>query len=516
MSYAPGNVNRVGEIFSQALSEGYGNFQQSFAAAQQRRDENDFLTGTLDQMAKARAATGNPIDPDTLEKFHSGNIGVKRGIVSELGTDQARQLKTMQIQQQQAQLDQQAGDQTVFQKLIGAGGDEGAGAQQAPAPTADGAARFMNDDGQSALGPEPEGAGTAQMPGGDTPNQPLPGAGMMGGAPTALRPYPASAFDAPANGPVPTADGAAGLMGNAAAASAPAPISSKLLGRLMPADVQAAVRGVKAVSPNGMRMLQEAKFTADANQAEDTLGRPLKLEDLETIARRVGVPFSDQLTLTREKLNEARAAREESRAAAADRAGKEPSVVDEKELYPGIKAVMLRGSKQMQVITDPRTGMHTEQVPDADGNMHTLIRNPKTGAGVFVPNTNTAQANKVTVETMVEAEKAIRGIDDDISAYQYQLKRSQADKTKTAPDPAVLKDLQARRGRLQGAVDGAKPAGGAKAAPTATSTPPGTVPAEVQSLYDGANTAIRQGADPAKVRARLAAKLHDMGFQQQE
>ena len=230
------------------------------------------------------------------------------------------------------------------------------------------------------------------------------------------------------------------------------------------------------------------------------------------LAQRANLPIADQQRIALTQLELDKGKRQLSMA---DKE-QEPSQIDTFDLPNGGSAVALRGSKDLKVLNDPNAQITTENIPDAMGNMHTIIRNPKTGAAMFMPAANTAAAQKLSVDSLVEAEKATRGIDEDIAAWHSQAAAAAKDKTKTAPDPTVLKDLQTRRARLQSALDqpnagAAVSPGGAAPQPTASNYPPA-----VKALMDGASAAIKAGKDPAAVKARLATELKKHGYKPAE
>lgn len=303
------------------------------------------------------------------------------------------------------------------------------------------------------------------------------------------------------------------------------------------ADPSALGSGVSAMTPAGFKMLTEGRFNAMADNATQPVTAPVNMDGvtallggtpppdgstataqpaldsnmLMTLARRAGMSPQDAMVLARGGLYNAKAEKDL-------RTGSNPEQIDTFQLPNNQTAVALRGSKQLQILTDPQTGLQVEQVPDAAGNMHAIVRNPKTGAPLFVPAANTAQATKVNMDTMVEAEKATRSIDDDIQTWQAQKADAAKDPKKKAPDPAVLDDLQKRRARLQNALDAGQPSAAdvipkqpaAGAAPAAAA--PAAVPPNVKAEYDAANKALAEGRDPAVVRARLAQRLKALGF----
>lgn len=294
------------------------------------------------------------------------------------------------------------------------------------------------------------------------------------------------------------------------------------------------MRGVPALSPAMADRLAEARYnqlTADATapnplsswagaQADPlgtetgaiqnpTSGAPLDATTAEALARKAGLPIKDQLMISRENLNAAHAERYL-------RSATNPTQIDQFDLPYGAKGVSVRGSKDLKVLTDPTAPVQTEEVADAAGNMHTIVRNTKSGAAVFVPGARTAENQKMNVSALVEGEKALRAIDDDIDAWHSQQTNSQDKNRNTkAPDPAKLKDLQTRRDRLQSALD-QHAATAEPSAPPAAAAKPATaqqLPPEIQSLYDQANAAIAKGKDPAAVRQLLDTKLKEKGWQ---
>ncbi len=87
---------------------------------------------------------------------------------------------------------------------------------------------------------------------------------------------------------------------------------------------------------------------------------------------------------------------------AGDSAG--PPIIDQVDLPFGNKGVSQRGSKQLQILNDPKAALTSEEVEDADGNMHTLVRNPKTGALTLLrPPSAQKDPNQITANEKLRA-----------------------------------------------------------------------------------------------------------------
>jgi hypothetical protein len=84
--------------FGQNVQRGTDSLVEALQKYASDKKENDFLTSTFETMAASRAKRGMPVDPDILQKFHSGSLGAKRGIVSAMGTEMAEQTHQAQME----------------------------------------------------------------------------------------------------------------------------------------------------------------------------------------------------------------------------------------------------------------------------------------------------------------------------------------------------------------------------------------------------------------------------------
>lgn len=118
-----------------------------------------------------------------------------------------------------------------------------------------------------------------------------------------------------------------------------------------------------------------------------------------------------------------------------------------------------------------------------------------------LPASTEARERKLSVDALVEAEKALRLIDEDITIFYRQVERAKIDKTRAAPDPGILKGLEARRARLE------KLLAEADEAPAGESDSDKQETANTEALIAQAQEAIRRGADPEAVKKRLKQKF---------
>lgn len=126
-----------------------------------------------------------------------------------------------------------------------------------------------------------------------------------------------------------------------------------------------------------------------------------------------------------------------------------------------------RSTGMFQVLPDMTTTGAPVVDQETGDRIPGLIQGPS-GRPVRLPGSTEAQQKKLSVEALVEGEKALRAIDDDISAWNSRAKRATTDKTVTAPDPNVLKNLQHRKARLESALQPAEETPGAGAGPAAS------------------------------------------------
>jgi hypothetical protein len=133
-------------------------------------------------------------------------------------------------------------------------------------------------------------------------------------------------------------------------------------------------------------------------------------------------------------------------------------------------------------VVDPETG---EAIPG-------VVQDPR-GAMRNLPADRSAQRRKASVEAIVEAEKALQALDQEIAAYHSRAERAKRDANTKAFPESRLQELMKRKARLEKMVEGDGTDG-------ADETNDNT------KILAEAQDAIARGADPEKVRQRLKEK----------
>lgn len=263
--------------------------------------------------------------------------------------------------------------------------------------------------------------------------------------------------------------------------------------------------GVSQVTAEGMQQISGARFNKLMQQWNAIAGNDaspqLQADTAMKFAQQAGMPMADQLTLSRESLNGAKMAKD--------------LALDDEQPVPWKSPAGNDYVKYHHTLVADRAPIDTAGMVAPEG--YELLSNGRGGVQAL-RKPSAAAAQKLNVDTMVEGEKALQGLDDNIAAWTKQAARAKDDPKVAAPDPKVLAGLNKRRARLQQMLEGsdegeagAPASGKGAAADTADSTPP-----EVQALMAEANAAIAKGADKNKVKARLAAKLKEKGFSLKE
>lgn len=139
--------------------------------------------------------------------------------------------------------------------------------------------------------------------------------------------------------------------------------------------------------------------------------------------------------------------------------GAGPPVIDQVDLPFGNKGAVLRGSKNLQILTDPKGALPTEQIEDADGNVHTIVRNPKTGAPMLL---RPPPAQKDV--SQISGSDKLRALTSQLDAVHKTLPFGEAEKKKAA-------DLSRRIDEL---IEGGGKGGAGAPAPAAAPNPIGS------------------------------------------
>lgn len=88
MAYNPGIQYRGDQYLYEGTKAMGDNMAKAMDALAEVRAEDQFLGEAMQSLAKQRAQAGlGEVDPETMQRFYSGSIGAKRGIVSGLGAE---------------------------------------------------------------------------------------------------------------------------------------------------------------------------------------------------------------------------------------------------------------------------------------------------------------------------------------------------------------------------------------------------------------------------------------------
>lgn len=324
------------------------------------------------------------------------------------------------------------------------------------------------------------------------------------GTTPAPTPAPGS-LPAPAPAPAPGGQITPGIPLPPQSAAAPAPAPPNVAGFRFPAPAPA-----QPLAPPPNLPQPSALAPAAPTPAPGSLPAPAPSQGqrfLKAMAQSgmVGDPNADRVLQTLDRFDPNRFAPGPSQFDTQDIAG-----------MPGAKLVSKRGSKDFKVVYANGGMANLTPVIGADGNPtgQMMFMRPDGKGGTVINPPDTSKSTQEGMQTVVEGEKALQGIDTAIGKYNNQLAASKKTKDDlgyeppAAPDPSILQELTDRRATVRNAMSKAAGSGSANTAAPAAN---GGNQAAAQVLIQRASQAIAQGKDPVATKALLAKKLQALG-----
>lgn len=96
-----------------------------------------------------------------------------------------------------------------------------------------------------------------------------------------------------------------------------------------------------------------------------------------------------------------------------------------------------------------KTRPEIQTIYDESGQPYRVVTDPRTGRTSFAPRGQSDETKKkLSVEAIVEAEKALQQLDIQIENHQFATEKAKTDPKRAKPDPAQLVELQRRRKKL--------------------------------------------------------------------